>query len=363
MVAPVSRANDEEILEVTTDPAPTQNASSTLPFFSVVVPVLNGGAVFREVLEALRRSSFKDYELWVVDDGSMDDSSTWAEESGARLLRTRGRQGPAVARNLGARHARGEFLLFLDADCGVGEDTLRRAAAVLSDDEALDALFGSYDDEPAAPGWVAQYKNLQHHWVHQQGDPEASTFWAGCGAVRRRVFLDLGGFDEARFVRPTIEDIELGYRLRRSGRRIRLAKDVQVKHHKAWTLGSVIQSDLLDRGIPWSELLAGREGPANELNLGWSGRLSVVSVVLLVISLLLALVEPRWAFLAALSGAVLLWLNRDFYRFLVAKKGLRFLLAAVPLHWLYYLNCAIAFPLGHLRYRWRKLVSNPSAGT
>ncbi|MGB5399940.1 MAG: glycosyltransferase, partial [Thermoanaerobaculia bacterium] len=79
---------------MTTDPAPTQNASSTLPFFSVVVPVLNGGAVFREVLEALRRSSFNDYELWVVDDGSMDDSSTWAEKSGARLLRTRGRQVP-----------------------------------------------------------------------------------------------------------------------------------------------------------------------------------------------------------------------------------------------------------------------------
>ncbi len=84
-------------------------------------------------------------------------------------------------------------------------------------------------------------------------------------------------------------------------------------------------------------------------------------MVLLAISLLLALVEPRWAFLAALSGAVLLWLNRDFYRFLVAKKGLRFLLAAVPLHWLYYLNCAIAFPLGHLRYWWRRVRSAAGA--
>jgi hypothetical protein len=56
-------------------------------------------------------------------------------------------------------------------------------------------------------------------------------------------------------------------------------------------------------------------------------------------------------------------LNRDFYRFLAAKKRLRFLLAAVPLHGLYYLNCAIAFPLGHLRYWRRRLVSNTSAGT
>lgn len=358
----LSTARDEEILELTTDPTRSQDGSEAPPFFSVVVPVVNGGTVFREALEALGRSSFKDYELWVVDDGSVDDSSTWALKSGARLLRTRGRQGPAVARNLGARHARGEFLLFLDADCGVGEETLGRAAEILRQDEALDALFGSYDDEPAAPGWVAQYKNLQHHWVHQQGDPEASTFWAGCGAVRRTVFLDVGGFDEARFVRPTIEDIELGYRLRGLGRRIRLAKNVQVQHHKAWTLRSVIQSDLLDRGIPWSELLAGQEGPANELNLGWTGRLSVASAVLLVLFLLLALVEPRWVLLAVLSGAVLLWLNRGFYRFLAAKKGLPFLLAAVPLHGLYYLNCAVAFPLGHLRYWWRRRAQARAGG-
>jgi len=340
-----------------------QDSSEGAPFFSVVVPVLNGGPVLRQALEALRRSSFRDFELWVVDDGSTDDSRVTAEESGAILLQTRGQQGPAVARNLGARHARGEFLLFLDADCAVGEETLGRAAVVLRDDEELDALFGSYDDAPAAPGWVAQYKNLQHHWVHQQGDPEASTFWAGCGAVRRRVFLDLGGFDEARFDRPTIEDIELGYRLRRSGRRIRLAKDVQVKHHKAWSLRSVIQSDLLDRGVPWSELLAGREGAANELNLGWTGRLSVGAVVLLAACLILALVDSRWALLAGVTMAILLWLNRDFYRFLSAKKGFHFLLAAVPLHWLYYLNCALAFPLGHLRYWWRRLTRSRADGS
>lgn len=351
---------DNESFEVSRDPASIQDGSRQAPFFSVVIPVLNGGPVFRESLEALHRSSFRDFEVWVVDDGSTDGSVAAAEESGARLLGTRGRQGPSVARNLGAGKARGEFLLFVDADCSVGPETLSLAAAELRGDESLDALFGSYDDEPAAPGWVAQYKNLQHHWVHQQGAPDASTFWAGCGAIRRRVFLDLGGFDEARYPRPTIEDIELGYRLRASGRRIRLAKEVQVKHHKAWSLGTVIQSDLFDRGIPWSELLAGREGPAKELNLGLGGRLSVVSAVLLPASLVLMLFAPRWALLAGLALASLLWLNRDFYRFLSFKRGPAFLLVALPLHWLYYLNCAVAFPVGQLRYWWRRLATASS---
>jgi hypothetical protein len=120
----------------------------------------------------------------------------------------------------------------------------------------------------------------------------------------------------------------------------------------------VVQSDLLDRGIPWSELLAARNGPVGELNVGWTGRLSVVSVVLLITSLALTLVEPRWALLTVVAMLGLLWLNRDFYRFLMSKRGTAFLLAAVPLHWLYYLNCAIAYPVGHLRHWWRTLTMN-----
>ena len=57
---------------------------------------------------------------------------------------------------------------------------------------------------------VSQYRNLLHHFVHQHGHAEASTFWAGCGAIRRAAFDAVGGFDAARFPRPSIEDIELG---------------------------------------------------------------------------------------------------------------------------------------------------------
>ena len=83
---------------------------------------------------------------------------------------------------------------------------------------------------------VSQYRNLLHHFVHQEGNPEASTFWAGCGAVRRAAFDAVAGYDEARFRRPSIEDIELGYRLRRAGYRIRLDRDLQCTHLKRWRL-------------------------------------------------------------------------------------------------------------------------------
>jgi GT2 family glycosyltransferase len=147
-----------------------------------------------------------------------------------------GRLGPAAARKTGAQVARGKYLYFIDADCELQPDTLARIAEVFQADPGLDALFGSYDDTPGAANFMAQYKNLFHHYVHQKSSELASTFWTGCGVIRRAQFLALGGFDLQRYRRPAIEDIDLGYRLKRAGGRIRLVKHVQVKHLKAWTL-------------------------------------------------------------------------------------------------------------------------------
>jgi len=81
--------------------------------------------------------------------------------------------------------------------------------------------------------------------------------WAGCGAVRRAAFVEVGGFQEG-YLRPSIEDIELGYRLSESGGRIRLAAEVQVRHLKRWTLASIVRTDVWRRGVPWTELLLER---------------------------------------------------------------------------------------------------------
>ena len=110
-----------------------------------------------------------------------------------------------------------------------------RIAAAFQASPNLAALFGSYDDEPFESNFLSQYKNLFHHYVHQTAKVDASTFWSGCGAIRREVFLAIGGFEE-NYRRPTIEDIELGYRLKKTGHRIRLLKELQVKHLKRWEI-------------------------------------------------------------------------------------------------------------------------------
>jgi glycosyltransferase involved in cell wall biosynthesis len=327
----------------------------TKPFLSIVIPVYNGEPQLRRCLEAIQQSIFTNWELIVVDDGSTDGSDALARSFKAKLLTTGGRLGPAAARNLGAKAARGDYLFFIDADCEIHSDTLANIAQVFGHDPALDALFGSYDDNPAAPNFMAQYKNLFHHYVHQNGYQDASTFWTGCGAIKRSQFLALGGFDLQRYRRPSVEDIDLGYRLTQRGGRIRLAKHVQVKHLKAWTFASLLKSDIFDRGIPWTRLILRGNLLTSDLNLQIHNRISVLAIY----GLLLALVVSVWlpaALVITLGLAIILfWLNSDLYRFFYQKRGLLFTLGVVPMHWLYYIYNAISFGTGLLLHWQEKL--------
>jgi GT2 family glycosyltransferase len=326
------------------------------PAISVVVPVHNGGTTLKDCLAALQRSRGVTSECIVVDDGSTDDSAALAQHAGAVVLSTgRSRGGPGNARNLGAQHASAPLLCFVDADVLVGPDTLRQFVELFEGDPGLTAAFGSYDAEPLHQEALSQYRNLLHHFVHQTGREDASTFWAGCGAIRREAFLAAGGFDAVMYSRPSIEDIELGYRLRAANGRIRLAKHIQVKHLKRWTLWNILKTDIFDRALPWTELIARTGQLPNDLNLNGPSRLSAVSVYVLAALLTLGLVN-RLAWFGTLAPlGVLLVCNRALYTFLVRRRGPGFLLPAVAMHWLYFGYSALAFAGGvayaRLRHR------------
>ncbi len=311
---------------------------------SVVVPAYNGGTALSECLAALRSSVGPDDEVLVVDDASTDDTAARAEACGFRVIRLPRRLGPAGARNEGARRARGDVLFFVDADVVLAADALERVAATFAD-PTISATFGSYDSRPRAAGIVSQYRNLLHHFVHQNGNSEASTFWAGCGAVRRTAFAEVGGFDEARYDTPSIEDIELGGRLRRAGHRIVLDKQLQGTHLKRWTLRSMVGTDLWRRAIPWSRLIFERSEFPTDLNLKAAQRASVALTGLAAVFLGLAAWRPGFllAAIAAITGVVAL--NRSLFGFLLRERGVAFAAWCLPLHLLHYLCSGFGFVL------------------
>ncbi len=336
-------------------PAGPASPEPRRPSLSVVVPVCNGGSDFERCLRRLRDSSWTDFELVVVDDGSTDESGLLAESHGAVVLRHARPQGPAAARNLGAERASGALIFFLDADVAVYPDTIERGMARFLEDPGLTALFGSYDDQPTAPGVVSRFRNLLHHYVHQQGDFERDvrpvhTFWTGCGMIRRQAFLDFGGFDPRLYPRPAIEDIELGYRLTRAGHRIILARDVQATHMKRWSVFEVVRTDVFRRGVPWM-LLMKRSGTAEtDLNVQLKQKVSVAATGFLLLS---AACSPLtiWAVpFAALGAGGVVALNLDLYRFLARSRGFGFAAASFPLHLLYFVCCGVSVVIALFRW-------------
>jgi glycosyltransferase involved in cell wall biosynthesis len=253
--------------------------------------------------------------------------------------------GPAYARNEGVERAQGDVVVFVDADVVVHHDAFVRIRKAFADDPELTAIFGSYDDMTVAADPVSAFRNLLHHAVHQDSAGEVVTFWAGLGAVRRATFLASGGFDAARYPRPSIEDIDLGMRLAGNGARIVLDPDIQGTHLKSWTLGAMLRTDLLDRASPWVALLLRQGTVPPQLNLGWRHRLSAAALLFAFGGL--GIRRP----LVALGGAAaFVGLNASFYKLVARKRGRSQAAVVVALHAAHHLAGMVAVPLGVIRF-------------
>ena len=380
----------------------TEQHDDDVPLISIVIAVHNGGPDLEKCLCGIDALTYPNREFILVDDASTDGmAARGAESRDVQLISLDKKNGPAFARNVGAAQARGDILFFTDADVVLEPQVLSIAARIMRQDERVAAVFGSYDDNPGHPAYLSQYRNLLHHWVHQTSLADAFSFWSGCGAVRKNVFDELGGFSTG-YTAPSIEDIEFGVRTRRAGHAIRLEKSMQCKHFKHWQFGSMLKTDLFLRAIPWMVLIL-REGEVPmDLNLDPGSRIATIAAGLLAISLGWLLITGQvsaWLptltllFIAVLVGispltasgkharggqgfilasvlaiavygvvanplaltpiallAIMVLARVDFYRFLCRKRNAAFALAAIPMQFVHFLECAIAVPIGFYRH-------------
>ncbi len=185
-----------------------------MPAFSVITPVFNRAALLREMLASVAAQRFTDFEVIVVDDGSDDDPAGVVAGSGLNakfLLQANG--GPGAARNLGARHATGEYLAFLDSDDVWFPWTLSTYATVLEEARRPSFLAGKpiqfrdraalaeVEEQPPAHRFFADYLASGDQWR-----------WWGVSSfvIRREAMEACGGFSGERM---NGEDADLALRL------------------------------------------------------------------------------------------------------------------------------------------------------
>ncbi|HLH73096.1 MAG TPA: glycosyltransferase [Chloroflexota bacterium] len=195
---------------------------------SVIIPARNAARTIGECLLAVLSQSVPRslYEIIVVDDGSTDATARIARSHNVRVI-PQPPLGVAAARNTGARAARGEILLFVDADCVPTLDWISQMLAPFEDPIVV-GVKGAYltRQEDLLPRLVQieyeeKYRRLERF--------DSIDFIDGYSAAyRRSAFLAAGGFDATL---AAAEDVELSFRLAKSGQRLVFAPKAHVFHY------------------------------------------------------------------------------------------------------------------------------------
>ena len=201
---------------------------------SIIVPAYNAAQTLPACLEALQRQTQPPDEIIVVDDGSKDQTSQVARACGVELFEQT-HQGPAAARNLGLYNARGDIVLFTDADCEPVSTWVAEMLYPFSDPQVVGVKgsYRTYQQERVARlvqyEFEERYDRLSRLAIIDFIDTYSAAF-------RSAVLREKGGFDPA-FPRADSEDAELSYRLARSGCRLMFNRQAVVyhRHPSTWS--------------------------------------------------------------------------------------------------------------------------------
>lgn len=215
----------------------------SVPELSVIAPSYRDRDKLGRLLASLRAQTLEParFEVIVVDDGDEPALALAPEDlaAGVKLIRQR-HAGPAAARNMALRHARGRVLVLVNADGVLAPDALARHLDHHAPDAPARAVVGRFDwlpehDTPlvralARLGIMFPFERLEPH-----ADVPFWGCWTGNFSVPAAAVRAVGGFDES-FARALWEDVELGYRLERAGVPVHYDPDIGCGHDHAYAV-------------------------------------------------------------------------------------------------------------------------------
>jgi glycosyltransferase involved in cell wall biosynthesis len=182
---------------------------------SVIIPAFNEEKFLGNCLLSLKEQDFKDFEIIVVDKNSTDKTAEIVKKFRVILVSEKN-QGVAFARNKGAKIAKGEILVFTDADTILPKDWLSRIKEEFEKDKELIAFGGSCEFYSGPISARLASKFLLKPFLFLDKLFSGGFNLMGCNmAVKRKAFFKVGGFNEKLKLN---EDVEISYRLRKIGK-------------------------------------------------------------------------------------------------------------------------------------------------
>ncbi|MFH1593605.1 MAG: glycosyltransferase [Candidatus Omnitrophota bacterium] len=205
-------------------------------FVSIIVPVHNEEAHIADCINSILRVDYpkENYEVLVVDNGSTDRSAQIAKGFPVRLLEE-SRKGQAYARNLGAEHAKGEILAFLDADTVVDRGWLSHLVSNFSNSRVGAAGGASY---PLKETVISQYLNwslFERYPAFTKKHFRNGALPTSNLAIRKILFDDIKGFQMEGFEDRDPGDKDICYRILKSGFKIIYDPGAKIQHKHVFT--------------------------------------------------------------------------------------------------------------------------------
>ncbi len=329
-------------------------ASPSPPFVSVIIPAYNDEEGVRRCLASVLASDYENYEVIVVDDGSADRTAQVAASFPGVKVVAQANGGAGAAKNLGAAHARGEWLYFLDCDVVIPPDNITRYVRNALE-HRVDLVHCRYDVEPLNNTLAAHYKALTDSVLYIPSDKMGRAIRnaqmnGGGELYAAAAFRALGGFKTC-FPGASVEREELWIRFYEAG--YESVGDTRMTTRHAFPGFGKLLRNYASRIYHTVAITAGKKPPFTYISLEKS-ILSPIAATLCALATFASLcgfVSWLWA---GLLLAAWLWFNRSFLRLGLRHKGLAMTLKMLAPHFLFGVVICVAGTVSKLLVRLRK---------
>lgn len=299
---------------------------------SVVVPIYNARPTLGNCLTSVFNSSYRNFEVIVVDDGSTDSCVDIYGKFPCKVIRSIQRGGPGKARNIGASNSSGSILLFIDSDCIVAKDWMKKMVESFSN-VSIAAVGGGYSFIAGRGKAIIEKFAFLELKFRRKTMPRFIESLASCNlACRKDAFLEIGGFPiHLRY--PSSEDLEFSYNLSRRNKLL-WNKDNGVGHYFRSTLRDYLKqqfnfaSPLVSLYLRKPLLITAKTHHKK------SGFISISFLIFFITGLLLSFFDPRWILLSLASIFITPLNEMGFLIFLVKQEGLGFALGSAAILYL-----------------------------
>lgn len=303
---------------------------------SAIIPTHNSQNTIKPLLLSINNSpsvNFNKLEVIIVDDKSKDNTFKKVKDISKKLkfkikiVVFKKNVGPAKARNMGAKKAKGQYLLFLDGDVELKSQTLSNIFKLIAN-KKIKAFTGIWDYRQRSTKFFPQYKALRD-WAYWFAERKENShyylFSTRIAGIEKKLFNRLGGFIED-YKEPTVEDIEFTYRIEKHTS-IKFCSNIIVHHEFEDFFPMAIK--YFKRSRDWIKLYLKRfrfDPVATSKREAIKSILSSVLIFLLLMSALFKLLIIPSIILFLIFS----YLELKFWKLILHKKGVLFLLKSIP---------------------------------